>query len=152
MTPFPVNEWLCSQGAFYSVSVVVLSKCCPGALWRSQWSSQPQDWEAGDLSSSSSSATYLSSHKLLSLCDLHFPHLRNEAVVLYDLAGFFSFQNSLVGLSIMESAMAVFFIFSVYHRYYSESTTAWIQMWSVSVTKTALKRKLLALTAIQPWV
>lgn len=131
---------------------LLYSQCHPGALWRSCGAVSPMAGKQETWVLVPALATYPPSHKSPNLCGLHSPHLRNEAVVLYDLAGFFSFQNSLVGLSIMESGMAVFFIFPVYHRYYSESTTAWIQMWSVSVTKTALKRKLLALTAIQPWV
>lgn len=144
-----MNGLLTQWTGFLLCIFVSLSKCHIGTILRSHCAVSPIAGDQ-DLSSSLSSATAQTSQKSLNLSGLHAPHLRNEAVALYDLAGFLQLRNPPMGLSIMESGLAVSFIFPVYHRYYSESTPAWMQMWSVSVTKTALKRKLLGLTATQP--
>lgn len=110
----------------------------------------PPGWVSGELSSSPGSAIYLSVHKSPNLCDLHSPPLRNEGAVLHDLASSGPHTHWRDYLCWRVSGTAAFFVFFGYHRSYSESSTAWIQMWTVSVTKTALETKLLGLTAIQP--
>lgn len=97
---------------------------------------------SADVSSSPSSPTDQSSHQSLNLFiwTLFVSTVRG-------LPGFFQLRNALWSYLSWRVAWQTF-IFSVYHRY-SEASTVWIQMWSVSVTKTVLKRKLLSLTAVQ---